>query len=300
MFSVFISAARYQEELVDNAIQEKKAIAFIINETFFHPQLRARVDFPQPLEITFLEEMTKFKDVVYLRVVNLDGGIYRSSIEEDTGRVIEDPNRLSDVKDAIFTKRTLVRDEIYQGKDIKLMIYSGYEDRTIWIAFSLENINKTIRAMIIQNALIGLVPLAIVILVIFFILRSIIIAPLKKITLACEEIRKGNLDVKIDVKSKTEIGELVDTFNRMLKDLRRFKSTLEKSKEILEIEVKERTKELKMLTETLEDKIKQRTKQLQERIEELEKFHKLTVGRELKMIELKKEIQEFKKELKQP
>lgn len=53
--------------------------------------------------------------------------------------------------------------------------------------------------------------------------------------------------------------------------------------------------EFKALQENLEEKIKERTKELQERVEELEKFHKLTVGRELKMIELKKKIKELEK-----
>lgn len=40
-----------------------------------------------------------------------------------------------------------------------------------------------------------------------------------------------------------------------------------------------------------------KAKELQERVEELEKLHRLTVGRELRMIELKKEIERLKKEL---
>ena len=40
----------------------------------------------------------------------------------------------------------------------------------------------------------------------------------------------------------------------------------------------------------------QRTKEL-ERLAELERFQKLTVGRELKMIELKKEVEDLKQQL---
>lgn len=55
--------------------------------------------------------------------------------------------------------------------------------------------------------------------------------------------------------------------------------------------------DFKMLQENLEEKVKERTKELQKRVRELEKFHELTVGRELKMIELKKEIKNLKEEL---
>jgi len=55
--------------------------------------------------------------------------------------------------------------------------------------------------------------------------------------------------------------------------------------------------EVKKFQEEMEDKIKERTKELQERVEELEKFKKLTEGRELRMVELKEEIAKLKKEL---
>lgn len=53
--------------------------------------------------------------------------------------------------------------------------------------------------------------------------------------------------------------------------------------------------ELKKLQEEMEEKVKERTRELREKIEELEKFHKLAVGRELKMMGLKKEIEKLKK-----
>jgi len=53
----------------------------------------------------------------------------------------------------------------------------------------------------------------------------------------------------------------------------------------------------KKLQEELEQRVQERTKELQERVEELEKFHRLTVGRELRMIELKTEIKGLKEEL---
>ncbi len=46
----------------------------------------------------------------------------------------------------------------------------------------------------------------------------------------------------------------------------------------------------KELQGSLEQKVQERTKELQQRVEELERFRKLTIGRELKMIELKKKL----------
>lgn len=67
-------------------------------------------------------------------------------------------------------------------------------------------------------------------------------------------------------------------------------------------EAEELTKRLKKLNETLEQKVGKRTKELKEsyyelkeKNKELEKFYSLVVGRELEMIEMKKELKEVKK-----
>jgi len=58
--------------------------------------------------------------------------------------------------------------------------------------------------------------------------------------------------------------------------------------------------EVKKLQEGLEQKIKARTKELQERVDELERFRRLTVGRELKMVEMKETIKALEEKIKEP
>lgn len=93
----------------------------------------------------------------------------------------------------------------------------------------------------------------------------------------------------------------VDTFSKRLRAslgvLSQKEKELEEAKGVLEIKVEARTRELEQARASLEERVKERTKELQERLEELERFHKLTVGRELKMVELKEEIKELKKAL---
>jgi len=52
--------------------------------------------------------------------------------------------------------------------------------------------------------------------------------------------------------------------------------------------------EQKKFQEKLESEVKEKTKKLQEQVDELERINRLTIGRELKMVELKKEIEQLK------
>ena len=292
LVSIYFGITQQRKGLIDAAIEEKIRLAATINETIASPLWMYRMVLIPGLEKAFVAEMAKFKDVRYIRIVKLDGSIYQSSVEEEWGKSIEDP----DIAKAITTKKTIVKDEVFKGEKLKTIIYPGHQNQAIWVAFSLKSVEEAIKAIFIRNITITLVGLIFTILIIFLILRTIV-DPLKKMTAACQEVRKGNLEVKIPARSRTEIGELATTFNEMIKDLRESQAALEESKKVLEIKVAARTRELKELAERREEIIAERTKELRERIEELEKFHRLTVGRELKMVELKEEIKKLKKEL---
>jgi len=127
-----------------------------------------------------------------------------------------------------------------------------------------------------------------------FLFSKLIINPINKLHRGIEIITKGNLDYRVDIKTNDEIAELGKAFNQMAEELEKFHSASEESKTILKIKVKARTRELEELARSLESKVKGRTKELEKRLSELEKFHKLIVGRELKMIDLKKELAKLK------
>ena len=90
------------------------------------------------------------------------------------------------------------------------------------------------------------------------------------------------LDTKIDIKTNDEIGEIAHVFNNMTEDLEKSRKTLEE------------------YSKTLEQKVQERTGELNSKVEELQRMNTIMVGRELKMTELKKEIEELKSKINTP
>ncbi|MBN1792243.1 HAMP domain-containing protein [Candidatus Woesearchaeota archaeon] len=104
--------------------------------------------------------------------------------------------------------------------------------------------------------------------------------PITKLRNAAVEIGKGNFESHIDIKTEDEIGELANTFNSMVEALNASRKALEE------------------YNKNLEEKVHDRTSELKKKSEEQEKLNAIVVGRELKMVELKKKIAELEKKLK--
>lgn len=90
---------------------------------------------------------------------------------------------------------------------------------------------------------------------------------------------------------------LAFSFRKQLKQKIRETTKAKETAELCEVKTKARTKELKELAHGLRIKAEQKTKELQERVSQLEKFHRLTVGRELRMIEIKQALKAAQYEL---
>lgn len=297
---IYFSSTQHRKDLIETAIEEKIHLADIVDKTVASPVWA----FPQGyvdiagLEKALMRELKKFEDVIYLRVITQNGRITHSSDESEVDKSINEcfeesgtcsTDYISIIKKVLLTFSPEIRDETYQGKEAKTIIYPGSDNKVIWITFSMASIKEMIRTTLIRDAIVISLILFLAIAIIFFILRSII-RPLETITRACQDIRGGNLNAKINISSKTELGLMADTFNEMMKDLKKSYEKLEEAKNVLEIKVAARTKELQEVNESLEQKVQERTKELRDKITEQERLIKLTIGRELKMAELKKEI----------
>jgi hypothetical protein len=100
-------------------------------------------------------------------------------------------------------------------------------------------------------------------------------------------------------------GVFYNVLQEKIEALQKARQLIEEQKLSLEIRVGARTRELRGERESLQEKVERRTielekerEELTKRVSELEKFHRVAVGRELKMKELKKKIEELNQKLK--
>ncbi len=289
--SVYLSLQQQRQDVIKSAIEEKIKLAETIKETIASPSwLYQKSILGEELGNAFIGGLAKFKDIYFIRIIQLGGQISQSNLAGENGKKIIEPA----INNVIQSKKILVRSDSFGRELIQTIIYPAYANQAIWIGFSPKETQMVMQRLSWRYLLIALASLLLISLTFYVILRGIV-NPIKRITDVCRNVRRGDLEVKIQDQSlDTEIGELAETFDGMLSELRDSRRELEDAKEVLEIKVAARTKELEVLAQGLGTQVDERTKDLREKMEQLERINRLAVGRELKMIELKKEIKAFK------
>ena len=203
---------------------------------------------------------------------------------------------LKEIAQGLAEKEAIVIQEIdtESGQMLFIADFLPIFDWELVVFRPVSEIYKPASVLARNLILITLITLIFIFIVsVFF--SQMIVNPIKKLHGGVEIIRRGKLGYRVDIRTNDEIEELGKAFNRMAEELSTYHAVLEESKVVLQIKVKARTRELEELAKSLEGKVKTRTKELEKRLSELERFHKLTVGRELKMMDLKKEIERMKR-----
>jgi methyl-accepting chemotaxis protein len=266
-------------------------------------------NFQKNVEIILLNN----KDVINVSLIGVNGRILFDSKEFVDGkysgetRAIEDVTTLKMIKEDSIVSREIE----YNGENVTEIISPLNQDGShifsIKYILSHESLSDRMREVYYQILLV-VIPLLILISFFTFLFVRQITKPLHLLIKAIIKIREGDLDSKIENKTIDEIGQLGSVFNDMTTKLKESYTILdtkikERTKELeeergsLEKKVFERTAELEELKKGLEKTVEERTEKLNIKLVELGKMNKIMVDRELKMIELKKEIEELKRTL---
>jgi methyl-accepting chemotaxis protein len=157
-------------------------------------------------------------------------------------------NQESYEKDRIISNLVQV-DNVEALRVITPIHVAGQRVGTYEIILSLSSADKAINQ---EKRKLGIIMIGTSIFLILFLLvflRKIVICPIRDLSKGMEVVRTGNLDYKVDITSKDEIGDLGNAFNKMTGDLSKYKKESERMTKELEQKVKERTAELEEMKE---------------------------------------------------
>lgn len=172
-------------------------------------------------------------------------------------------------KEAVFTGEGTID---YRGKPV--LAVTRFIDSVEWgivakidrdEAFSsIQRLQKTVSIIVLETI--------VIIFIISAVVSKVIARPLRELTSVVRAMRGKEFKKRVVVRGSDEVATLAESFNVMSEEIEESYTNLEKK-------VKERTKDLVTAQDALKDKIN-----------DLERFNKLTVDRELKMVELKEQL----------
>lgn len=145
----------------------------------------------------------------------------------------------------------------------------GVPDWVVIVETPVSEAYALVIQTLILSVLIVLASTAVTIVASIYLARRIT-GPILSLRDTAKRIGEGSLDMRMDIASNNEIGELASAFNLM-------------------------TDKVQDAQENLQAQVDARTQQLSQKVEETERLNQTMVGRELKMIELKKQIDELTK-----
>jgi len=218
-----------------------------------------------------IDDVAQRKGIVEVRIFNKQGEITVSSDKSKVGTIVDKKAEAcfgchgegeakvllpSDSKTRIYQteKQSLLGliNPIYNEPSCypchpKSMNVLGVLDTTI----SLEDFEREKRQIYNRMILSGVISVIIMSFLLSLLLTRFVNRPIEKLLTATKRAALGDLNQKVGVESNDELGELANSFNHMISELKRSRDAIEEWTQTLEQKVQERTKELQQVQDQL-------------------------------------------------
>lgn len=202
-----------------------------------------------------LDEFANVKDVAYVRIFNRNSELL---LERVNLQRIEEPGILRASRPVVISPEARIRVGPGPGRaaapgDAAAGTPSPPETiGRVEIGFSTGTVKATFFKITFMVVLVTLIFIAVGILVSCR-FSTRITRPINQLVTATQKVSRGELDYRIDISARDEIGELARAFNKMTGDLKRNLDDLKSLAGSLELKVKERTAELEEANKKLQD-----------------------------------------------
>lgn len=153
-----------------------------------------------------------------IQVTDTNGKVLADSLHQTFGNVLA----TKDIADATSGKASFSYDKSFTGE--RILSYttplsdSSKIQGTIKLTASLTGAHKAIKTLSAIAILAGIFIIGLVFIISLY-LSNTLISPVKKLTDLAYEISKGNYKIKVEIKSKDEIGVLASSINHMVQEM---------------------------------------------------------------------------------
>ena len=202
--------------------------------------------------------------IVFACIYDKEGQIFAEYKRHDISKKIQPPE---------FQK------EGHYFKNGNLSLFKAIElDGELIGTVYLQDDISEIHGRLVRDSFVASVTLLVILIIAYFLssnLQKVISTPILRLAKVANEVsEKKDYSVRVTKQSNDEVGHLVGSFNRMLKQIQKRDSALVEAKKDLEIRVRERTAELTVTNEQLSQEISERKKAEQALREESNKLRK--------------------------
>ena len=180
-----------------------------------------------------LKNYVVYKDVRKITLFSIDGTIKASTQDGELNKKVSDVNFY--LKNHHFIREEMV--QLKNGRKERERVYyfnspilnrpecfqcHGKEQKIIGVLIvsnSLKEMDTMISKIEIHSIILAIITIAFLSFVLGFLFLKFINVPIKKLTEAMRKVEKGDLNVKVDVKSRDEIGTVAENLNAMIEKL---------------------------------------------------------------------------------
>lgn len=130
------------------------------------------------------------------------------------------------------------------GHHVAFMKYVPSKKQVVELGFSYKKYREFVHPTSVKQTIILFAVIFVVLVLFPLFFKSSLVNPLNNLLSGVEKVNKGDLDVRVPVKVRDEIGFLADSFNSMVSSIKQARRELQDYAENLEEKVKERTQEV--------------------------------------------------------